>query len=61
MGAEESLYDKGHHIKTATLSKSLAKIRYKAIRQSGERFRASLELVNEMLLLPSKFLALLHF
>ena len=61
MDAEESLYDKGHHINTATLSKSLARIRRKVIRQSGERFRASLELVNEMLLLPSKFLALLHF
>jgi len=61
MNAEDSSYDKNQQINTATLSKSLTKIRHKAIRQSGERFCAGLELVNEMLLLPSKLLALLHF
>lgn len=61
MDAEESLYHESHHIDTAALSKSLARTKRKAIRALGERFRASLELVNDMLLLPSKFLALLHF
>lgn len=60
MGTEEALYGKGH-IDTAILSKSLARVRRRGIRQSVERFRASLRLVNEMLLLPTRLLTLLHF
>lgn len=61
MNAEESLYHESHRISTAPLGKSLAKTKRKPVRELGERFRASLELVNDMLLLPTKFLALLHF
>lgn len=43
------------------MPKKLKKIRRKGIRKQGERFYEVLKHVNEMLLLPSKLLGLLHF
>lgn len=60
MSAENSLREKGQQINTAALIKSLTGVKHEVIRQSGERFCASLELVNLMLLLPTTFLALMH-
>ena len=61
MDVEHTFYEKSRQINTAALTKSLPKTKRTAILQSTNRFRASLELVNQMLMLPSKLLALLHF
>jgi len=61
MEAEEVLYDSSYRIDTAVLSKGIKKIRRNSIRHLGENLCASLGLVNEMIALPSKLLALLHF
>ena len=61
MEAEEALFDSGHSIDTAILSKGIRKIRRNSIRHLGENLYASLGLVNKMIALPSKLLALLHF
>lgn len=61
MVTEDLLYDSSYRIDTAILSKSIKKIRRNSIRHLGENLCASLGLVNEMIALPSKLLALLHF
>ena len=61
MVTEELLYDSSYSINTALLSKSIKKIRRNSIRHLGENLCASLGLVNKMIALPSKLLALLHF
>jgi hypothetical protein len=61
MVTEELLYDARYSINTAILSKSIKKIRRNSIRQLGENLCGSLGLVNKMIGLPSKLLALLHF
>ncbi len=60
MEVEEILYDSKHHIDTAILRKSIKRIRRKGIRQLGDNFYVSLNLVNEMIRLPRQLLALLH-
>jgi hypothetical protein len=61
MEAEEPLFDSGYSIDTAILSKGIKKIRRSSIRNLGENLYASLGMVNKMITLPSKLLALLHF
>jgi len=60
MEAEDLLYDSSYSIDTTILSKSVKKIRRNSIRHLGENLCASLGLVNKMITLPSKLLALLH-
>ena len=54
------MYDSSYRIDTTILSKSIKKIRRNSIRHIGENLCATLDLVNEMITLPSKLLALLH-
>jgi len=61
MEAEDVLYDSSYRIDTAILSKGIKKIRRNSIRHLAENLYTSLGLVNEMIALPSKLLALLHF
>jgi len=61
MEIADELYDSRYRIDTAILSKGIKKIRRHSIRHLGENLCASLGLVNEMIALPSKLLALLHF
>ncbi len=61
MDAGDALYDGDCRIDVATLSKNLKKVKNRGVRQRGERFCASLKLVNDMMALPRKLLTLLHY
>jgi hypothetical protein len=53
MDAEDLSYDADSRIDTITLSKNLKRVKVKDVRQRGERFCASLRLVNNMMILPA--------
>ena len=61
MEAKGLLYDSSYSIDTSILGKGIKRIRRSSIRHLGENLYASLGLVNEMIALPSKLLALIHF
>jgi hypothetical protein len=60
MDAEDLSYDVDSRIDTTTLSKNLRRVKVKGVRERGERFSASLKLVNNMMILPRVLLSIGH-
>jgi hypothetical protein len=60
MDAEDLSYDVDSRIDTTTLSKNLRRVKVKGVRERGERFCASLKLVNNMMILPRVLLSIGH-